>query len=48
MNFSPETWPLLAAFAIITIVGTIETVGDSMAIQRVSQRDYRQNTIRFQ
>ena len=41
-----EFWALLPAFVMVTIVGMIETIGDSMAIQRVSRRkplspDYR-------
>ncbi len=41
-----EFWALLPAFIMVTIVGMIETVGDAMAIQRVSRRtplspDYR-------
>ncbi len=33
-----EFWALLPAFAAVTIVGAIETVGDGVAIQRVSRR----------
>ncbi len=41
-----EFWALLPAFVMVTIVGMIETIGDSIAIQRVSRRnplgpDYR-------
>ncbi len=41
-----EFWALLPAFIIVTIVGAIETIGDGVAIQRVSRRkpsatDYR-------
>ena len=41
-----EFWALLPAFIMVTIVGMIETIGDSIAIQRVSRRtplspDYR-------
>ena len=28
-------WALLPAFVVVTIVGAIETIGDSVAIQRV-------------
>ena len=31
-------WTLLPAFVIVTIVGAVETVGDGIAIQRVSRR----------
>jgi NCS2 family nucleobase:cation symporter-2/xanthine permease XanP len=31
-------WALLPAFVMVTIVGAIETIGDSVAIQRVSRR----------
>ncbi len=42
----PEFWALLPAFIAVTIVGAIETIGDGVAIQRVSHRraratDYR-------
>ena len=33
-----QFWALLPAFIIVTIVGAIETIGDSVAIQRVSSR----------
>ncbi len=33
-----EFWALLPAFVAVTIVGAIETVGDGVAIQRVSRR----------
>ena len=33
-----EFWALLPAFVVVTLVGAIETVGDGVAIQRVSQR----------
>ena len=46
LALTPEFWALLPAFIMVTIVGMIETIGDSMAIQRVSRRkplspDYR-------
>ena len=31
-------WALLPAFVVVTIVGAIETIGDSVAIQQVSRR----------
>ena len=34
----PEFWGLLPAFIIVTLVGAIETIGDGVAIQRVSRR----------
>ena len=34
-------WALLPAFAVVTMVGAIETVGDSVAIQQVSRRNPR-------
>ena len=42
----PQFWALLPAFIAVTIVGAIETIGDGVAIQRVSRRrlaatDYR-------
>ena len=33
-----EFWALLPAFIMVTIVGAIETIGDGVAIQRVSNR----------
>ena len=33
-----EFWALLPAFVMVTIVGAIETIGDGVAIQRVSNR----------
>ncbi len=48
LNFTPgvEFWALLPAFIVVTLVGAIETIGDGVAIQRVSRRppqatDYR-------
>ena len=46
LSFDRAFWVLLPAFAFVTLVGAIETVGDSVAIQRVSRRtpqatDYR-------
>ena len=40
LDFTPgvEFWALLPAFVAVTIVGAIETVGDGVAIQRVSRR----------
>ena len=46
LSFGPMFWVLLPAFVFVTLIGAIETVGDSVAIQRVSWRhpravDYR-------
>ena len=35
---SAEFWALLPAFVVVTLVGAIETIGDGVAIQRVSRR----------
>ena len=39
-DFTPgvEFWALLPAFVVVTLVGAIETIGDGVAIQRVSRR----------
>ena len=46
LEFGPAFWGLLPAFMFVTLVGAVETIGDSVAIQRVSWRrtravDYR-------
>ena len=41
VDFGPAFWSLLPAFVIVTLVGAIETIGDSMAIQHVSWRKRR-------
>ncbi len=46
LSFGPKFWGLVPAFILVTVVGLVETIGDSVAIQRVSQRqpkapDYR-------
>ena len=46
LAFGPAFWGLLPAFMFVTLVGAVETIGDSVAIQRVSWRrpravDYR-------
>ena len=38
LGFGPTFWALLPAFVFVTLVGAIETIGDSIAIQRVSWR----------
>ena len=45
-SFGAEFWGLLPAFIFVTLIGAVETIGDSVAIQRVSWRrpravDYR-------
>ena len=40
-SFSPAFWGLLPAFVFVTLIGAIETVGDAVAIQRVSRRNAR-------
>ena len=46
LDFEPVFWGLLPAFVFVTLIGATETIGDSIAIQRVSWRkpravDYR-------
>ncbi len=41
LEFGSAFWALLPAFVFVTLVGAIETVGDSIAIQRVSWRKPR-------
>ena len=41
VDFGPVFWGLLPAFVFVTLVGAIETVGDGIAIQRVSWRKPR-------
>ena len=41
-----EFWALLPAFVVVTLVGAIETVGDGVAIQRVSRRRQRATDFR--
>ncbi len=41
-----EFWALLPAFIIVTMVGAIETIGDGVAIQRVSRRQPRATDFR--
>ncbi len=40
-SFGPVFWALLPAFVFVTLVGAIETIGDSVAVQRVSWRKSR-------
>ena len=41
LSFGPTFWALLPAFIFVTIIGAIETVGDSIAIQQISWRTPR-------
>ena len=41
-----EFWALLPAFIVVTLVGAVETVGDGIAIQRVSRRAPRATDFR--
>ena len=45
-GFGPVFWALLPAFIFVTLVGAIETIGDSVAVQRVSWRDERATDFR--
>ncbi len=40
-SFPAGSLPIFVAFAVVTLVGALESVGDSMAVQRVSQRNFR-------
>ncbi len=48
IDFTPgvEFWALLPAFVVVTLVGAIETIGDGVAIQRVSRRNPRATDFR--
>ena len=45
-SFGPVYWAMLPAFIFVTLVGAIETIGDSVAVQRVSWRDDRATDFR--
>lgn len=45
-DFGPSFWSLLPVFVLVTIVGAIETIGDSIAIQHVSWRQTRATDFR--
>ncbi len=45
-GFGPTFWALLPAFVFVTLVGAIETIGDSVAVQRVSWRGARATDFR--
>ena len=38
LSFRPEFWALLPSFIMVTLVGAMDTLGDAIAIQRVSWR----------
>ena len=46
LHFGVAFWSLLPAFALVTLIGAIETIGDSVAIQRVSRRRPRATDFR--
>ncbi len=46
LSFSPDFWALLPAFILVTLVGALDTIGDGIAIQRISWR--RPRAIDFQ
>ena len=41
LSFGPEFWALVPAWVIVTLVGAMDTLGDSIAIQRISWRKAR-------
>ena len=41
LGFGPEFWALLPAFVLVTLVGALDTIGDGIAIQRISWRKPR-------
>ena len=46
LSFGPEFWALLPAFVMVTLVGAMDTLGDSIAIQRISWRRQRSTDFR--
>ena len=46
LQFGVAFWALLPAFVFVTLIGAIETIGDSVAIQRVSRRTPRATDFR--
>lgn len=46
LTFGPAFWAFLPAFIFVTMIGAIETVGDSIAIQQVSWRNPRASDFR--
>ena len=47
LTLSADFWALLPAFVVVTLVGAIETIGDGVAIQRVSRRRRRATDFRL-
>ena len=45
LGFGPAFWALLPAFVVLTVVGAMDTLGDGIAIQRVSWRKPRANRL---
>ena len=41
LGFGASFWALLPAFVFVTLIGAVETIGDSIAVQRVSWRKPR-------
>ena len=41
LDFGTAFWAILPAYTFVTLVGAIETIGDAVAIQRISWRDRR-------
>ena len=41
LEFGPAFWGLLPAFVFVTLIGATETIGDSIAIQRIAWRKPR-------
>ena len=41
LSLGPDFWALLPAFVIVTLVGALDTIGDGIAIQRISWRKPR-------
>ena len=38
LSFGPAFWALLPAFVMVTLIGALDTIGDSIAVQRASWR----------
>ncbi|MCY4578636.1 MAG: purine/pyrimidine permease [Chloroflexi bacterium] len=45
-NITADTWALLATFALVAIVSSMETIGDGVAVQEVSRRRARATDFR--
>ena len=46
LTFGAEFWTLLPVFVLVTIVGAVETIGDSIGIQQISWRKRRATDFR--